>query len=115
MISIRVQDYGLDVAIYNEFTLADFKEFEKAVLDQAAAGKQPDVLLNMSEVVDFTIDMALEELKFVRAHDQDFGRLAVVVTDAWIKLAAHIAGLLADTDSAFFETVEEAQAWLAEA
>ena len=43
---------------------------------------------------DFTIDMAWEQLKFVNAHDKDFGRIAVVVDDIWIKFAAHISDLL---------------------
>jgi hypothetical protein len=32
MISIREQDYGLDVALFNEFTLADFQLLEQALL-----------------------------------------------------------------------------------
>jgi hypothetical protein len=32
MISIREQDYGLDVALFNEFTLADFTLFEEALM-----------------------------------------------------------------------------------
>ena len=40
MISIRQQNYGLNVALYNEFTLEDFKTLEAAILDPAA-GPQP--------------------------------------------------------------------------
>ncbi len=29
MISIREQSYGLNVALYNEFTVEDFQEFER--------------------------------------------------------------------------------------
>ncbi|AXK39936.1 STAS/SEC14 domain-containing protein [Crenobacter cavernae] len=112
MISIREQAYGLDVALYNEFTLADFKLFEEALTKRLAEREKPDVLLDLAELKDFTLDMALEELKFVRAHEKDFGLVAIVVTDVWIKLAAHIAGLLAHTRSQYFDTVEEAQAWL---
>ena len=31
MISIREQSYGLNVALYNEFTLEDFRELEQAI------------------------------------------------------------------------------------
>lgn len=112
MISIREQDYGLDVALFNEFSLADFKAFEEALIQRAGERGRPDVLLDLSELRDFTLDMALEELRFVRAHEQDFGRIAIVVGDIWIKLAAHIAGLLSHNHSEYFDTVEEAQAWL---
>ncbi|ACO75214.1 STAS/SEC14 domain-containing protein [Laribacter hongkongensis] len=112
MISIREQEYGLDVAIYNEFTLADFKDFEVALLDYKMRKGQPNVLLDLSEVMDFTIDMAIEELRFVRAHQHDFGRVAVVVKDGWMKLATHIADLLANTETAHFEDGDAARAWL---
>ncbi|WP_293764784.1 STAS/SEC14 domain-containing protein [uncultured Aquitalea sp.] len=112
MISIREQDYGLDVALFNEFSLADFKLFEDALLKRVGERGKPDVLLDLSELRDFTLDMALEEVKFVRAHDQDFGRIAIVVDDVWIKLAAHIAGLLTHNRLEYFESVEAAQAWL---
>ncbi|MXR36782.1 SpoIIAA family protein [Craterilacuibacter sinensis] len=112
MISIREQDYGLDVALYGEFTLADFKLFEAALMKRVGEQRKPDVLLDLSELKDFTIDMALEEVKFMRAHEKDFGRIALVVEDVWIKLATHIAGMLSDARSHHFETLEEAQAWL---
>ena len=37
-----------------------------------------NVLLNLGGLLDFTIDMALEELRFVREHEQEFGRIAIV-------------------------------------
>ena len=57
MISIREQEYGLDVALFNEFTLADFKLFEAALLKRVAELGKPAVLLNLSELKDFTLDM----------------------------------------------------------
>ena len=33
MISIREQSYGLNVALYNEFTLDDFRQLESALLE----------------------------------------------------------------------------------
>lgn len=113
MISIREQNYGLDVALFNEFTLADFKLFEEALLKRVQEQGRPDLLLDLSELVDFTLDMAFEELRFMRAHEGDYGRLVIVVSDVWIKLAAHLSGLLAATHARYFDSVEAAQAWLA--
>ena len=113
MISIREQNYGLDVALFNEFTLEDFKEFEVALMKRIAEHGKPDIFLDLSELKDFTIDMAVEELRFVRAHDSELGRIAIVVEDVWIKLAAHIAGLMSHTKVQYFDTAEAAQAWLA--
>jgi hypothetical protein len=115
MISIREQEYGLDVALFNEFTLADFKLFEQALLKRVSELGSPGVLLDLSELKDFTLDMALEELRFVRAHEKDFGKIAVVVSDVWIKLAAHLAGLLSHGHSQYFSKADAARAWLHDA
>ncbi|GHD71564.1 STAS/SEC14 domain-containing protein [Vogesella fluminis] len=112
MISIREQDYGLDVALYNEFTLGDFKLFEEALLKRSGEHDKPDVLLDLSGIKDFTLDMAMEEIRFMRAHENEFGRFAVVADDSWIRLAAHLSGLLTRVPAQYFETVEEAQDWL---
>ena len=70
MISIQQQSYGLDVALFATFTVDDFRAFETAVLARAQTDGRVNVLLNLSGLLDFTIDMALEELRFVREHEQ---------------------------------------------
>lgn len=114
MISIREQNYGLDVALFGEFVLEDFKSFETALLEYLEKNDRPDVLVDLTEIVDFTVDMAIEELRFMRAHEHDFGRIAVVVNDGWISLATHISGLLTHTNLMHFDSLEAAQAWLNE-
>lgn len=94
MISIREQDYGLNVALYNEFTLDDFKEFENAAMMAIERVHRPDLLLDLTMLKDFTIDMAVEHLKFLGHHDDDFGKVAIVVNDIWIKLASYISDWL---------------------
>ena len=112
MISIRERLYGLDVALFNEFTFEDFKFLEDALLKRAGEIRKPDLLLDLSLLKDFTLDMAVEQLRFVRAHEQDFGRIAIVVDDVWIKLGAHISSLLTSQSPKYFDTTEEAQAWI---
>ena len=115
MISIREQSYGLNVALYNEFTLEDFQEFELAALKCAQEVHRPDMLLDLSLLKDFTLDMAVEQLKFMSEHEDDFGRIAIVVDDVWIKLAARLSSLMTQQRPKYFDEVAEAQAWLLEA
>ncbi|ASK26449.1 SpoIIAA family protein [Neisseria chenwenguii] len=114
MISIREQSYGLNVAIYNEFTLEDFQELERALLAEKGKIHLPDILLDMSMLKDFTIDMAVEQVKFLNEHDNDFGRVAVVTDDIWIKLGARLSSLLTNQHPKYFEDTAKAQAWLLE-
>ena len=112
MISIREQSYGLNVALYNEFTVDDFRLLEEAVIDCAKEVHRPDILLDLSMLKDFTLDMAVEQMRFVREHEDDFGRVAIVVDDIWIKLAVHISGLLTAQHPKYFKDATAAQAWL---
>jgi hypothetical protein len=114
MISIREQHYGLNVALYNEFTLEDFRLFEEALMNISGKVHRPDILLDLSMLKDFTVDMAMEQLRFVRNHEDDFGRIAIVVDDIWIKLGAHISNLLTQQHPKYFEDAASAQAWLLE-
>ncbi|EGV34802.1 SpoIIAA family protein [Neisseria weaveri] len=114
MISIREQSYGLNVALFNEFSLEDFHEFEQAALACARKIHRPDMLMDLSMLKDFTVDMAVEQLKFMNKHENDFGRIAIVVDDVWIKLATRLSSLLTNQHPKYFETAESAQAWLLE-
>lgn len=114
MISIREQSYGLNVALYNEFTLEDFRALENALLAAKDKIHLPDILLDMSLLKDFTIDMAVEQIKFFNEHQSDFGRTAIIADDIWIKLGARLSSLITHQHPKYFETVEQAQAWLLE-
>ena len=56
MISIRQQNYGLNVALYNEFTLEDFKTLETAILECLQRVHRPDFFLDLSLLCDYTIE-----------------------------------------------------------
>ena len=112
MISIREQSYGLNVALYNEFTLDDFRQLEEALLAAKQKVHLPDILLDLSMLKDFTIDMAVEQNKFLNQHETDFGRVAVITDDIWIKLGARLSSLLTNQHPKYFSDAAEAQAWL---
>ncbi len=114
MISIREQHYGLNVALFNEFTLEDFRLFEEALIQISQKVHRPDILLDLTMLNDFTLDMAMEQLRFVRAHENDFGRIAIVVDDIWIKLGTHISNLLTQQHPKYFAEAAAAQKWLLE-
>ncbi|WP_434779185.1 STAS/SEC14 domain-containing protein [Neisseria sp. Ec49-e6-T10] len=112
MVQIEEQKYGLKVTLSESFTLEDFKQFEQSLINRTHQVHRPDLLLDLSCLEDFTLDMAWEQMRFVRAHEHDFGRVAVVVNDIWMKVGAHISNLLTAQHAKFFDTVPMAQNWL---
>ncbi|AHN28787.1 hypothetical protein SALWKB2_1405 [Snodgrassella alvi wkB2] len=112
MISIHQKSYGLDVVLYNEFTLEDFYQLENALLKAIEHIHLPNLLLDLSQMKDFTIDMALEHLRFLRQHAHDFGRTAIVVDDIWIRIGIRLANLLTLQRLRYFSDTATAQKWL---
>lgn len=112
MISIQQQNYGLNVILHDEFTLADFRQLEEALLKAIGQVQLPNLLLDLSQMKDFTIDMALEHLRFLRQHAHDFGRTAIIVNDIWIRLGARFANLLTLQRPKYFHGRHTAQKWL---
>jgi hypothetical protein len=104
----------LSVVILGEFTLADFKEFEELVLFKVKFDGPVDLLFDLREMADFTVDMAWEEIKFSRQHGGDFRRIAVVTDSQWVAWSAWLEQLFVSADLRVFAEEDEACAWLAE-
>jgi hypothetical protein len=112
MINIyREEDY-LHIIVVGEFNLADYQEFEKNVLYQATFQARSNILFDLSEMLHYTIDVAIEELRFIRKHPHSFGRIAVVSNDQIVNWHAWLSALLLDADIHTFDNVEDARRWM---
>lgn len=100
--------------ILGDFTLADIKEFEELVLFKTKTGGPIDLLVDLREMAGFTVDMALEEIKFSREHSGDFRRIAVLTESEWVTWSAWIEQLFVSADVEVFADEAEARAWLEE-
>jgi hypothetical protein len=114
MITTDQTDNLLSVAVLGEFTLGDFQEFEDLVLDKVSHGGTPDLLFDLREMADFTVDMAWEEIKFSRQHAGDFRRIAVLTNSQWVAWSAWLEQLFLKSDIRVFDEETDARAWLAE-
>lgn len=114
MITTDHRDSLLAVAVLGEFTLADFKEFEELVLFKIKFDGAVDLLFDLREMADFTVDMAWEEIKFSRQHGGDFRRIAVVTESQWVTWSAWLEQLFVSADLRVFADDREARTWLAD-
>ena len=112
MITIDYRDSQVSVAVLGEFTLADFKEFEELVLYKIKFEGPVTLLFDLSEMADFTVDMAWEEIKFSRSHGGDFARIAVVTDSEWIAWSAWLSQVFVASELRVFHDVDDARAWL---
>ena len=114
MISLRQHGAAVIAVILGEFQLADFRELEVQVdACFAKPGAGPvDVLIDLRDMVNFTLDVAWEELRYTRRHSHDFGRIAVVTDTEWSIWSSWIARAFVDARFLIFDSYEEAEAWL---
>ena len=112
MIVIQHQPGRVQVNIYGEFTLADYREFEETVCYKTQFEGPVDLLFDLSQMADLTIDVAWEEVKFSRAHANDFKRVAVVTDSQWVTWSAWISQTFVNADVEVFDDADEAKGWL---
>lgn len=119
MITKDHQGNLVTVVVLGEFTLADYKEFEELVRYKIKFEGPVDLFFDLRQMADFTLDVAWEELKFSRAHAQDFRRIAVLTDSQWITWSAWLSQIFVDADVRVFSNADAgdealARAWLAE-
>lgn len=111
MIAIKNQDKLISVSVIGEFTLADYKEFEEHVLYGLKAGGV-NLLLDLRDMISYTVDVAWEELRFAHEHRYDFRKIAVVTNDEWLVWIAWLNRLLVDGEIRVFDDPGLALDWL---
>ncbi|MDR3352873.1 MAG: STAS/SEC14 domain-containing protein [Zoogloeaceae bacterium] len=112
MIVTDHQPHRVSVHVYGELTLADYREFEELVNYKARFDAPVDLYFDLSQMAGATLDAALEDLKFSRAHAHDFRRIAVVTDSQWIAWSAWLSQTFIRASVEVFDTPESAQAWL---
>ncbi len=113
MITIQQNGNLVNAAVLGEFMLADFKEFEEDVLYKLQSPGPINLLMDLRDMVGYTLDVAWEELKFFsREHEHDFTKIAVVTTDQWRTWAAWLSRIFVDADIQVFNDYEAARAWV---
>ncbi len=112
MIVIQHQNHRVNVNVYGEFTLADFKEFEDMVNYKVKFQGPVDLLFDLREMADFTLDVAWEDLVFARAHRNDFNRIAVITQSQWVAWSAWLSHMFVSAEMRVFDNGEDAVTWL---
>jgi hypothetical protein len=112
MITINSQPRRVDVTVLGEFTLADYQEFENQVNGLLHLNQDLDLVVDLREMSGFTIDVALEDIKFSQAHRKDFSRIAIISESQGVSWTAWLTRSFVDAEVKVFDSVTEADAWL---
>lgn len=113
MIVVDANNELVSVNVMGEFTLADIKEFEEVVNFKVKFEGPVNLLFDLRQMSGATVDVALEELRFSKAHGRDFGRIAVLSDSPLVAWSAWLSNIFVQADLQVFKDEEDARAWLA--
>lgn len=112
MIAIEETDNLINIAVFGEFTLADYKEFEDQVIAKSRSLRKMNVLFDWRDMLSYTIDVAWEDIKFIREHGSQFNRVAIVTEDQWQAWSAWVSNLFVTADIRVFNNYADAKKWV---
>ena len=113
MITIEQSLTLLNIAVIGEFTLTDFKQFEEQALYQLKSPGTVNLLIDLRDMVSYTIDVAWAEIKFFsHEHQHDFSKIAVVTDNQWLTWQTWLSRLFVDADIRVFTDYDQANAWV---
>lgn len=112
MIVIEQENELLKAHVYGEMTLVDFTEFENAVADELKQFDHVNIVFDLSNMTGFSLDAALEELRFNKVHANDYRKIAVVTESQWLVWVSWLATAFVAAEVRQFDNVESATTWL---
>jgi hypothetical protein len=112
MISVNVRDNVISMTVMGQFTLDDYKEFEEAVLYGIKFQGVVNLLIDLRDMLSFSLDVAWEEIRFSRQHANDFNRVAILTSNEWIAWSTWVNRLFVNADIQLFDDLSEAEVWV---
>jgi len=114
MISIEHEDKLTLVGVFGEFTVADYRQFEEEVGAQLKSQGRLNLLIDLTGMLEYTLDVALEDIRFAREHARDVGRIAIISNEDLVAWLALLTALFIDSDVKVFDSEALAREWLDE-
>jgi hypothetical protein len=112
MISSTLDKNLVTLSVLGEFTVADFKQFEEQVLFGIQFEGPVNLLIDLRDMVGYSIDVVWEELKFSRQHQYEFIKVAVVTSNQWLTWSTWLQRLFVDADIEVFDDFDTAKGWI---
>ncbi len=112
MIAINTRDNLISASVMGEFTLADYRDFEQQIEYSIEFEGGVNLLLDLRDMVSYTLDLVWEEIRFSREHRYDFRKIAVVTSDEWMVWISWLNRLFVDADLRVFDDPGIAMEWL---
>ncbi len=114
MISLQQRGDVVMISVLGQFTLDDFRQLEEHVLYSIKFQGLANMLVDLRDMLGYSVDVAWEEIRFSRDHVTGFGRVAIVSEDQWLSWLAWLQSLFVPTNLRVFGELDEAERWVCE-
>ena len=114
MISIEHEDKLTIVGVFGEFNVGDYRKFEDEVSAQLKTEGRLNLLIDLTGMLKYTLDVALEDVRFAREHAKDVGRIAIISDEDLVAWLALLTSLFIEADVKVFDSEDLARKWLAQ-
>lgn len=112
MITLEHGPNFISAAVFGEFTVADYNEFKELASYKIRFEGPIRLLIDLRQMLGYTVDVAWEDLQFTRAHRRDFSRIAILTASEWITWNAWARQLFTNAEVMVFEDEDPARDWL---
>lgn len=112
MITIQHEGSLTVVGVFARFEIADFRRVEEEIESQLRLVGRVDLLVDLSAMLGYTLDVAFEDIRFTREHAHDVGRVAILSETGAVVWTALLSKLFVRAEIRVFDDESLAREWL---
>jgi hypothetical protein len=112
MITVQHEGPLTIVGVFGTFEIEDFMRIESEIGQQLHSLGRIDLMMDLSGMMNTTLDVALEDIKFTREHARDVGRVAILSERDSVIWAALLSRLFVQAEVRVFDSEAGAREWL---
>ena len=112
MITLSEHDNVVKASVFGTFQLADAKALEAHIHHAALFNGAVAVLVDLSDMVDYTIYVAWEEIRFSRTEGQTLTKVAIVTQSQWQTWVSWLMNAVLAAEVDVFADYAAAEAWI---
>ena len=112
MITVQHEGQLTIIGVFGTFEIEDFKRIETEVGQQLRSLGKIDLMVDLRGMLSYTLDVAIEDIRFTREHAHDVGRIAILSDRDSVVWTALLSRLFVQAVIQVFDTEEGAREWL---
>lgn len=114
MITTQLTNNRVELRAFGMLTLDDYKTFAEHANYRIHFNGPIDLLLDLRNMTDYSLDVLVAEMRYARKHTGDFRRIALLSEDQWVNWGMLMTRLLVGAELMIFSDETAALAWLQE-